>query len=261
VSVLVDFDGTISIADVGDALLERFAPDQAAVVEMDRRYEEGLIGSRELMAWDMDLLPRDRDVVVGAAASIAIDRAVVELVETLEAVGGVVEIVSDGLGFHIGPMLEAIGLERVPVATNLAVPGLGGEAIAFPFGHPACHVCGTCKRERVRLHRAAGRAVVFIGDGASDRYAAHHADVVLAKEALADHCEREGVPYVPWARLSDAADWLRAALSSGRLPRRRADLEAWERRHRGGPEVFICGPEVWGPGATVPPSPVGRATA
>jgi hypothetical protein len=38
VSVLVDFDGTISLEDVGDVLLGRFVEDQAAVHNMDQLY-------------------------------------------------------------------------------------------------------------------------------------------------------------------------------------------------------------------------------
>jgi 2,3-diketo-5-methylthio-1-phosphopentane phosphatase len=246
ISVLLDFDGTISLEDVGDMLLERFAPDQAAVAEMDRRYDEGLVGSRELMRWDMDVLPDDSDALTSAAIAMPLDRTVVDLVEVVEAAGGVVEIVSDGLGFHVGPMLETIGLGRLPVATNLAVPGRGGEAVTFPFGHPACHVCGTCKRERVRLHRNEGRAVLFVGDGASDRYAAHHADVVFAKDALARYCDRERLGYVRWQRLSEVAAWVVEALGNGRLPADHASWAAWAAVHRSRPERFICGPEVWG---------------
>ena len=66
----------------------------------------------------------------------------------------------------------------------------GGRAIDFPNGHPTCFVCGTCKRNRVLAHQAAGRAVVFIGDGESDRYAAGYSDVVFAKRALVPHLRR-----------------------------------------------------------------------
>ena len=126
------------------------------------------------------------------------------------------------------------------------MPGRGGEAVTFPFGHPTCHVCGTCKRERVRLHRNAGRAVVFVGDGASDRYAAYHADVVFAKDALARYCDRERLDYVPWRRLSDVGAWVAEALANGRLPVDRAAWTAWASVHRSRPERFICGPEAWG---------------
>ena len=30
-----------------------------------------------------------------------------------------------------------------------------GASIAFPNGHRSCHVCGTCKRNRVLAHQAA----------------------------------------------------------------------------------------------------------
>jgi 2-hydroxy-3-keto-5-methylthiopentenyl-1-phosphate phosphatase len=193
----------------------------------------------------MDVLPHDADLLVGAAAGFAVDRTLLDVVEAVDSVGGAIEVVSDGLGFHIAPVLEAIGLGRLPVATNLAVPGRGGEAVEFPFGHPRCHVCGTCKRERVRVHRAAERAVVFVGDGASDRYAAHHADVVFGKGALADYCEGEGLAYLPWRRLDDVARWIRAALADGRLPVDAAAFEPWSASYRS-PERFICGPEVWG---------------
>jgi 2-hydroxy-3-keto-5-methylthiopentenyl-1-phosphate phosphatase len=260
-SVLLDFDGTISLEDVGDALLARFAPDQDAVAEMDRRYDEGSVGSRALIRWDMDVLPRERQLLTRAATAIPLDPSIVELVGVVEEAGGVVEVVSDGLGFHITPMLETVGLGRLPVATNLADAGRGGDAVSFPYGHPTCRVCGTCKRERVRLHRGAGRAVVFVGDGASDRYAAHHADVVAAKDGLATYCERSSLPFVPWRRLDDVAHFVRAALADGRLPADRAAFGSWVAEHRTEPEIFICGPEAWGAGTSGPATDLDRASA
>ncbi|CAN5715086.1 hypothetical protein BH23CHL8_BH23CHL8_02070 [soil metagenome] len=251
-SVLVDFDGTISLADVGDVLLSTLVPDQAEVARMDQLYDEGRVGSRDLTAWDMDVLPRDPELLLAEAQAIPLDETFGLLVAEVRGVGGALEVVSDGVGFHIHPMLERVGLGDVPVATNVSRPGLGGEAVSFPFGHPACFVCGTCKRERVRTHQAAGRAVVFVGDGTSDRYAAHHADVVFAKESLARYCVERGLPYEPWDRLADVAAWVVAALGDGRLPADRHAYPVWVARWRPGSETFICGPEAWG---------VGRRTA
>ena len=63
-----------------------------------------------------------------------------------------------------------------------------------------------------------------MGDGPSDRYAAHHADVVFAKWSLADWCATQGIAYEPWERLADVAAWFEAALADGRLP---ADADAF----------------------------------
>ena len=64
VSVLIDFDGTISLDDTGDTLLARLVEDQALVRHMDELYMSGQKGSRELIAWDMEVLPRDPDVLL-----------------------------------------------------------------------------------------------------------------------------------------------------------------------------------------------------
>jgi 2,3-diketo-5-methylthio-1-phosphopentane phosphatase len=252
VSLLVDFDGTISLADVGDRLLSDLVADQELVARMDRLYVEGRKGSRELIAWDMEVLPHDREVLLQAVDALSLDETFVDLVATVREAGGAVEVVSDGIGFHVERMLASLGLGDLPIATNQANPGTGAVGVTFPFGNPACHVCGTCKRERIRLHQAAGRAVVFVGDGPSDRYAAHHADVIFAKSSLAAWCEVENVPYEPWGRLADVAEWIEIALLDGRLPADRSAFAEWDLRTRGGAGGFICGPEVWGEGRTIP---------
>ncbi|HEV8516559.1 MAG TPA: HAD-IB family phosphatase [Candidatus Limnocylindrales bacterium] len=252
VSILVDYDGTVSLLDVGDTLLARHVADRAALTEQDRRYEEGRIGSRELMLWDMAVLPADAGLLRAEAASIGQDEGLVRLVAIARGHGAAVEIVSDGLGFYVEPKLAELGLADLPVVTNenrLEAPGRG---MAFPYGHPRCFVCGTCKRERVRAHQAAHRAVVYIGDGTSDRFAAAHADVVFAKDSLARICRDEGWPYHAWKRLADVADWLSSALTDGRLPESPDGFDAWRSRYAPGPRPFICGPEVWGEGRTAP---------
>jgi 2-hydroxy-3-keto-5-methylthiopentenyl-1-phosphate phosphatase len=53
--------------------------------------------------------------------------------------------------------------------------------------------------------------VAFVGDGSTDRYGALYADVVFAKDHLAETCTRDGVPFVPWMSFDD----VRARLTSG----------------------------------------------
>jgi 2-hydroxy-3-keto-5-methylthiopentenyl-1-phosphate phosphatase len=253
VSILVDYDGTVACQDVGTLLLERHVADQELVRTMDRAYADGLLGSRDLTCWDMEVLPRDAALLRTEAAAIYQDETFPAFVRSARAAGAVVEIVSDGLGFYVSSNLARLdpALAGLPVATN-ANRVDGPDGVSFPYGHPACFVCGTCKRERVRLHGAGGRAVVFVGDGTSDRYAAHHADVVFAKDALLAWGRATGRHFLAWDRFSEIEAWLVAALRDGRLPATHADLSAWRAVHR--PEVpgFICGPEAWEVGRTIP---------
>jgi 2-hydroxy-3-keto-5-methylthiopentenyl-1-phosphate phosphatase len=252
VSFLVDYDGTISLVDVGDELLWRYFEDHQLLAAKDAEYDAGTLGSRELMIWDMDVLPDDAALLRRAAAEMPQDETFPAFVHSVRARGAQVEVVSDGLGFYVAPNLAALGVADVPVATNRNAVRGGGAGLSFPFGHPTCFVCGTCKRERVRLHQAAGRVVVFIGEGTSDRYGAAHADLVFARDSLARICEGQGWSYIAWRRFDDVLAEVDRAFADGRLPVDPEQLPAWRAAHAPAPRPFICGPEVWGPNRSTP---------
>ena len=254
ISILVDDDGTVSRQDVGDKLLADHALVRPVVVAAkDADYDAGRSGSRDLMQWDMDVLPRDGALLRSFAARVPQDETFVPFVAAVRAAGAAIEIVSDGLGFYVASNLARLdpGLADLPVATNdNDVDGDG--RVTFPYGHPACFVCGTCKRERVRAHEVNGRVVIFIGDGSSDRYAAHHADIVWAKHRLLGWGRATGRDFLAWDRFAEIEAWFVEALADGRLPATTADLPAWRATHRPLRPDFICGPEAWEPGRMVP---------
>ena len=254
VSVLVDYDGTVSRHDVGTVLLAEHAlVDQAVVAARDADYDAGRWGSRDLMQWDMEVLPRDGALLRSFAAGVPQDESFVAFAAAVRAAGAAIEIVSDGLGFYVASNLARLdpALVDLPVATN--DNDVDGEGrLTFPYAHPACFVCGTCKRERVRAHEADGRVVIFVGDGTSDRYAAHHADVVWAKDALLAWGKATGRDFRAWDRFAEIEAWFVGALADGRLPSAPADLPAWRATHRPLRPDFICGPEAWGEGRRVP---------
>ena len=249
-AILVDYDGTIALTDVGDTIMKAFvAPD--VWEQLEAAYETGRLGSREIMAREIALLPLDPAPVIATADAQPHDSAFPGFVRRARAAGIPVEIVSDGFGFFIEPAMRRLGLADDLAIVTSRTTFDGGARIEFPNGHPTCHVCGTCKRSRVLAHQAAGRAVVFIGDGESDRYAAGHADVVFAKRALVPICVTNGWPFQRWTEFTEIHAWLNAT------------LDAWRRDPASAPlprpvtRPFFCGPEVWGPGRVDPPAPTG----
>lgn len=265
VSFVIDYDGTIALTDISDTILERHA--RADWRTRDDAYQAGLIGSRDLLAWDATILPDDETLLFATAMEQPQDPAFPAFVEVVDRWGAALEIVSDGFGWYIPATLERLGVRALPVATATTTfsTGLGHPAIDFPAGHPSCFVCGTCKRERVREGHRQGNVVVLIGDGMSDRYGAAHAEVIFAKRRLAHLCHREGWPYVSWETFADITEWTDDAFGSGRLPRHVGELEEarrWLVERRWPREAvslhpeerhFVCGPEVWGPGLHDPP--------
>jgi len=254
-ALLIDYDGTIARTDVSDALMAGFVTGEWEALAAE--YDAGLIGSRELMEWEVGLVTADPAELAALAAAQPHDPGFAPFVRRAQAAGVPVEVVSDGFGFFIEPALRALGIEGLPVVTAATSFGPDGTAsIAFPNGHPSCFVCGTCKRNRVLAHQAAGRAVAFIGDGASDRYAAGYSDAVWAKEQLAELCREHGWPYRAWTDFVEIDAWLAATLA------------AWASNPASlaGPvsRPFFCGPEVWGDGCRDPapsaePPPAGEA--
>ena len=128
---------------------------------------------------------------------------------------------SDGFGFFIEPALAALGVPWISGRDGTTRgSGRAARRSPFPNGNPQCFVCGTCKRNRVLAHQAAGRRVVFIGDGESDRYAAGYADVVFAKHSLERFCLERGWPFQRWTAFSEIHRWLDGQLGrSPRIPR------------------------------------------
>ena len=235
--VLVDFDGTIARLDLSDEVMRRHA-DPGAWAPLESAYLTGDIGSRTLLTRQAAVLHGDTAEIEGMTDGEELDPAFRPFAEELRSRGAIVEVVSDGFGFFVRPSLERIGLGDVPVFTARTSFEDDVVTIDFPDGHPTCRVCGTCKRQRILIHQAAGDYTVFIGDGFSDLYAAGHADLVFAKDHLAAICADRGWPYREWSTFEDIRPVVLDLLERG-VPRPQ-------------PHPFICGPEVWPPDVTEP---------
>jgi 2-hydroxy-3-keto-5-methylthiopentenyl-1-phosphate phosphatase len=242
-AILLDYDGTVAQTDVGDMVMaEHVTAEWEPIVAA---YDQGRIGSRRTMEAELSLLRASESALLATAAAQPHDPGLGPLVARAGAAGIPVEIVSDGFGFYIPAAMAALGLAHLPIVTS-STTFVGERArIEFPNGHPRCFACGTCKRQRVLAHQAAGRAVVFVGDGESDRYAAGYADVVFAKRALIRLCIEAGWPFERWTELSEIEAWLTQTLDEWR--RDPGTLRPPAAR------PFFCGPEIWGDDRTDPP--------
>jgi 2-hydroxy-3-keto-5-methylthiopentenyl-1-phosphate phosphatase len=243
-AILVDYDGTIALTDVSDTVMAEHVPGiwEAEVAA----YDAGLVGSRRLIELEMSLVDVPAEVLLATAAAQPHDSGFVPFVRGAQAAAIPVEIVSDGFGFFIAPALEVLGVGDLPVVTARTTFEGRRASVTFPNGNPTCFVCGTCKRDRVLAHQAAGRAVVFIGDGGSDRYAAGYGDIVWAKRSLVRICIEAGWSFHRWTEFREIEAWLEEALAAwradpGTLPGPK-------------PHPFFCGPQVWGEGRVDPPA-------
>ena len=207
--MFVDFDGTIAPLDTTDLLLERFAAPAWRDIEND--WKAGRIGSRECMVRQIDLVratPSQMDAFIGG---VKIDPGFPVFADLLQRLGHGIIVVSDGLDRTIRTVLDRNDLDLPYFANHLQWRGEDRWRLTFPHSKSDCAaLSGNCK-----CSFAEGRPRelnILVGDGRSDFCLAERADLVLAKEALLEHCRKKDLPHFAFENFDEAtrllAGWL-----------------------------------------------------
>jgi len=215
-TILCDFDGTVTVEDTTDTLLERFGRPGWEALEGDWR--AGRINSHDCMAGQVALLDMDRAELDAHLATRHVDAAFPAFVKVAHADGIHVEILSDGLDYAISTILRRHGLDWLPVTANsLEAVAARQWRLQFPHASATCRVAsGNCKCARAACVRASAKRVLLIGDGASDFCVAEAADFVFAKGKLVAHCIAKNIPHAAIDGFADVLNLL-PALVSGKL--------------------------------------------
>lgn len=210
-TILCDFDGTISVEDITDTLLERFA--RPGWEDIEQAWKRGEIGSRQCMEQQIALLDASREELDAHLDMMAIDPAFPAFVAAARSAGVPLSVLSDGLDYSIGRILARNGLADLSVSANhLVACGERSWRLQFPHGNAACP-SGNCKCMSAQGQHAQRRRVLVIGDGASDFCVAGAADFVFAKHRLLEHCRAAALPHRPIAGFVDALSLLPALLA------------------------------------------------
>ena len=196
-SLIVDFDGTITTEDVGAALCDRFAP--GVLTRVDARWLAGEISFGEAFRLACLELKAPHDELVAHALEVGrIREGFGELVETALSRNVELMVASAGLDLYVEPILRR---ELGPRAAKLLMRANEGRATAagvevrFPHEHPDCLLCANCKGIAARQARASGRSVIGVGDSFTDRCLAREAEHVFARGWLSEHCTGIGIPH------------------------------------------------------------------
>ncbi len=199
-----DFDGTISVLDVTDTLLQRFG--KPGWQELEDAWERGEIGSRECMKGQVALLDMNEAELRAHLDTIEIDPYFAGFVSTARAHGIKVQVVSDGIDYAIRHVLAKHGLGDLEVIANrLVQTGERSWKLDSPWASAHCQrASGNCKCERLAEQQNLHGRVLYVGDSTSDFCVSHKADFVLAKYKLIAHCEQHGITHAPFETFEQA---------------------------------------------------------
>jgi 2-hydroxy-3-keto-5-methylthiopentenyl-1-phosphate phosphatase len=202
INVVCDFDGTISLEDVTDCLLERFA--DGAWKDIERQWLAGRFGSRECMARQVALLRAARNEIDDYLDTVKIDPFFSSFAEHCEKTPNVsLTIVSDGIDYAVRRILRQYALSRLPVKANALVAVLDHRyRLDFPHAAAQCTAqAGTCKCAIART--SPGMRTIVVGDGRSDFCVASQADFVFAKDRLLTFCQSNALAHLPFDNFFD----------------------------------------------------------
>ncbi len=208
-AVFCDYDGTFAKQDVGSTIARTHAADRRKALW--KRLERG-----ELDAWAYNLelldgLPLPESELAEFLKTIEIDPGGRALIAWCEERGIPFRILSDGFDYNLERLQRIHGVRFAHDSNRLWYEnGRWRIAARYPDARCSCKT-GVCKAARIRDFRALhpNARVVHIGNGrVSDLCGARAADVVFAKDSLAEELAKQGVAFEAFETLHDVVSGL-----------------------------------------------------
>jgi 2-hydroxy-3-keto-5-methylthiopentenyl-1-phosphate phosphatase len=203
--LFLDFDNTVTIGDILDAVIERFSIT-ARWRSWESAWQRGELSTAECLSLQIGDLRVDAAELTRFVSDTPIDAGFPEIVDLCRDKGIPLFIVSDNFSLIVRAILKRSALGDVKVFANELLFDGTKPSARFPHANPRCRRCAHCKA--VHFAGFASHRTIFVGDGLSDICPAEAADVVFAKDALADHLAGAGIPFLPFASLGDVLHYL-----------------------------------------------------
>ena len=199
---IIDFDGTLSVKDTIDDMLEHFA--DPSWEDIEQSWLNGEINAVECMTQQVRMVKTDNITLESFFRGIQLDATFMPFYKHISQFAKVA-IVSDGLDHAVKVAMRNADMPDIPVYANHLHFTPSGLDISFPNKVKGCAGGnGTCKCAIAQnLALDANGPVVLIGDGKSDACLAGRADIVFAKGSLIKHCEKNNIQHHKFQTFAD----------------------------------------------------------
>jgi 2-hydroxy-3-keto-5-methylthiopentenyl-1-phosphate phosphatase len=206
---VIDFDGTLSVKDTIDDMLEHFADPSWENVEQS--WLAGDITAVECMTQQIRMVRADNITLENFFRGIQLDATFVPFYKHISQFAQVA-IVSDGLDHAVKIAMRNAAMPDIPVYANHLHFVPNGIDISFPNKVEGCAGGnGTCKCAIARnLSQDSLGPVILVGDGKSDACLAGRADIVFAKGSLIKYCEKNNITHFKFQTFADVLNKVKA---------------------------------------------------
>lgn len=209
--ILCDFDGTITVQDVTDEILNQFADHHWR--EIGKEYSNGIITHAKMNKKFANLLQvSPAKLKAFLKESIELREGFYSFISLSKETNVPFVIISSGWDFYIKHILRIKGLHfinrideiftfkknYIPVVSNrLTFNSIKFKwTLKLQWNSKNCKISSPCKGSIARLLKKKGiKDIVVIGNSKTDICMAQEASFVFAAEGLADVCTREIITF------------------------------------------------------------------
>lgn len=212
IKIYTDFDGTISINDVGDKLFQTFGINGWKQAIED--WKAGFISSKECLSRCCAVTPVTPEQFADFADSQQLDPHFNDFIEYCNKHNYPVTVLSDGLDNYITRILAKQGFGDLPVIANHVVfENENRIRPEFPYYGLGCPNCANCKGYHIENSNN-NELIVYIGDGLSDRCGVEKSDIVFAKDDLKTFCIENKIDFYEFENFEDILMTLKKLVSN-----------------------------------------------
>jgi len=213
--VFSDFDGTIIIKDSTDELIKTYG-NELTIKEEEmfwaRLEAEGKANNRETIVRLYEHMRLTPQMYYELLHSIPLDLGFARFYDAVKAAGKGITVLTGSASEGVLHYLREKGFADITVHGNrMGTPE--GFIEIYCADAPEDTLCGEgdcahCKSVWLKRANESGKKTLYIGDGVTDLCAARLADLVFAKDYLAAHCEKNGIPFVRYDSFDDICGYL-----------------------------------------------------
>ena len=219
--VFVDFDGTITLEDVGEAIFKKFGE-----TEKVKRIIEDLLSDKISSRQCWDELCDSVDNINKAELDefidlLDVDPTFIPFVKFCSENKIDMVVLSDGFDYYIDRLFNKAGLSGLKYYSNkLFVDEKGILKAEYPYFDVDSPTSANCKKNHIINHSSDDEYTVYIGDGNSDKEAAQYCDFIFAKDGLARFCSMERISFYPFRDFNEVQNKLTELMLKKNLRKR-----------------------------------------
>lgn len=208
ISILIDFDGTITKVDSNDLLVEKYSNN--LIEDLSQTEEElNFMESFSLLINDVNIT--EREYLEFMLEEVELTKGFYDFYKRAKLYSIPLGVVSGGFENGIVPFLNKHGIKDIEVYANKLK--FDGKNISIEYYHNidnCCDIgsCGNCKVMHYERYKKDNKKVIFIGDGITDRSVAAKADIVFAKDGLLKYCTKNNIDCIPWEDFDDISKFI-----------------------------------------------------